>query len=92
MKNIIDLFNQKDKLQHILVVLIIYQLSYIVLNKFINIFLSILFAIFISGIVIIGKEIYDKYISKIGVFDINDIYAGIIGILIGLVETIILII
>lgn len=92
MKNIIDLFNQKDKLQHILVVLIIYQLSYIVLNKFINIFLSILFAIFISGIVIIGKEVYDKYISKIGVFDINDIYAGIIGILIGLVETIILII
>lgn len=92
MKNIIDLFNQKDKLQHILVVLIIYQLSYIVLNKFINIFLSILFAIFISGIVIIGKEVYDKYISKTGVFDINDIYAGIIGILIGLVETIILII
>lgn len=92
MKKIIELFTQKDKLQHILAVLIIYQLSYIILNKFINVFLSILFAILISGIAIIGKEVYDKYISKTGVFDINDIYAGIAGVVIGLIETIILII
>lgn len=91
MKKILNLFKEKDKLQHILIVLIIFQLSFIISNKFLNIIFSLLLSLSLSCIAIFGKEIYDRY-SKKGVYDKEDIYAGFMGIIITIIEIIIYII
>lgn len=91
MKKILNLFKEKDKLQHILIVLIIFQLSFIIFNKFLNIIFSLLLSLILSCIAIFGKEIYDRY-SKKGVYDKEDIYAGFIGVIIAIIEIIIYII
>ena len=88
-KNIINLFNQKDKLHHILCALIIFTFSFLIANKFVSIVWSVIISLVLSSGVIFGKELYDKYISKVGVYDKQDILAGFIGLIIGIIQLII---
>ena len=89
-KNIINLFNQKDKLQHILCALIIFTFSFLIANKFLSVILSLVIALVLVSLCIFGKELFDKYVKK-QTYDKQDIIAGYIGVIIGIIQVIILI-
>lgn len=78
MKSILlTMFKQTDKLQHILVCLVMMRVLQLIVPFY--------WAIVITLIVALGKEfIYDKLLKK-GCFDKQDIVADVIGILIGLI-------
>ena len=80
MKNILDSINnkvvnlsEKDKLVHLILIVII--------TFILNLFLSLFTSIIISFILIFLKELIDKFIRK-GIFSWKDILFGIIGIII----------
>ena len=81
-KKIKEYFNQKDKLQHWLLASYITNVCIILLLFFLplwaNILLSTAFAAIICGV----KEYIDSKPTNSHVANINDFYAGVIGVLI----------
>jgi len=74
------MFNQKDKLQHMLVGIVISQIIAILCVLFLPIWTSLLISLAISTTVMYGKElVWDKWMKK-GTYNIKDFYAGLIGI------------
>lgn len=78
MKSILlTMFKQVDKLQHILACLVMMR----VLQQFMPIY----WAIAVTLIIALGKEfIYDKLLKK-GCFEVKDMIADVIGVIIGLI-------
>ena len=75
-----ELFNQKDKLQHILAGIGITQVLYIILSIVLNPYLGIIVSGIITTIVGYLKEwLWDRKLEK-GTYNIKDFYATLIGI------------
>ena len=90
MKKILNLLKEKDKLQHILCALIIFTFSFLIANKFLSVILSLVITLVLVSLCIFGKELFDKYVKK-QTYDKQDIIAGYIGVIIGIIQVIILI-
>ena len=90
MKKILNLLKEKDKLPHILCALIIFTFSFLIVNKFLSVILSLVITLVLVSLCIFGKELFDKYVKK-QTYDKQDIIAGYIGVIIGIIQVIILI-
>lgn len=81
-KRIKEYFNQKDKLQHWLLASYITNVCIILLLFLIPLWLNILLSTVLSIIICAVKEYIDSKSNNNHVANINDFYAGLIGVVI----------
>ena len=80
-KTIKQYWNQKDKLQHCLLSALINNMLIIVFLFAFNVLVSIGLSTLITTIICVIKEVVDYFNKSKGVANINDVYAGVIGVL-----------
>lgn len=74
---------EKDKILHIFVLYMFYICCFMFFSNFFSFYIVSLISIILSEILSIGKEIFDKLCGNL--FDLKDILADNIGILLGII-------